>query len=305
MKIKTAKKIAATHKSDKVVVIASRRTDMPTFYGDELINGLKQGVFHPQGMMQGVWEFQFSPSDIHSVGLWSQDFGKWLQRWEEIKNLPYKFWYRFSILPDDPVCKPVAPPVKEQLRQLEALVKIAGKEAVFLFIDPLITYRRLGEKIWHYNFSTESLDSILCKASSFGIENITTSIMDYYPKIQSRAEKKGIEFRFLDADKSSNQQEIFRMIQVFKNVADNYKMSIKTCCEKILHSSGLTLQGACVDGRSLNKIFGPGASLKVDSAQRRKYGCGCTAAVDIGRYVEKGEFSHHCYHHCLQCYARF
>lgn len=303
MKTKTAREIAAVHKSDKIVINAGRRTDMPAFYPDELITGLKNGVFHPQGLMQAMWEFRFEPSDIHSVGLWSQDFSKWIEKSEEVRQLPYKFWYRFSILPDDPICKPKAPPVVDQLKQLEALVKLSGKECVFLFIDPLIKYRKVGED-WRYNFSSESIEEILKHASSSGIECVTTSILDFYPKIQRRAKKQGVEFYFFSPDNLQDQTEMTGMIKIVKTVADRLQLKVKTCCEKLLHSSGLTLQGACVDGKLLNRSFGPGASLRMDNAQRGKYGCACTVSVDIGRYLEKGEWSHHCDHQCPQCYAR-
>ena len=303
MQTKTAKAIAVTHKSDKVVINASRRTDMPAFYADELITGLNNGVFHPQGLMQAMWEFRFEPSDIHSVGLWSQDFSKWIEKSAEVRNLPYRFWYRFSILPDDPICKPKAPSVPEQLKQLDALVELSGKQSVFLFIDPLIKYRRLGEA-WRYNFEVESIKTILKHASTLGIEYVTTSILDYYPKIKRRAQKQDVEFYFFAADNPDDQNEMIAMVKTVKTVADRFDIKVKTCCEKLFHASRLTIQGACVDGKLLNSLFGPGASIRSANAQRGRYGCGCTVAVDIGRYTEKGEWSHRCDHQCLQCYAR-
>jgi hypothetical protein len=304
METKTAQEIAKKYKSGQVVIIASRRTDMPAFYTAELIDGLRQGVFHPQGKMQNIWEFKFAPSDIHSVGLWSQDFSKWLERRSEVNDLGYKFWYRFSILPDDPVCKPKAPAVAEQLKQLEKLVQLDMPQAVFVFIDPLIQYRKIGEQEWHCNFSEASLEPIIDKASQLGIKAVSTSILDYYPKVAKRAEKQGIEFKFLNPDNPADGQEMAEMVQRVKKVADKYHLALKTCCEKFLHTSGISQAGACVDGRYLNQIFGGGASIAVDSGQRKKYGCGCTASVDIGRYTEYGEWSHHCGHKCVQCYAR-
>jgi len=66
----------------------------------------------------------------------------------------------------------------------------------------------------------------------------------------------------------------------------------------------LTAKASCVNGHLLNQILGPGASIRQDSGQRKKSGCGCTMSVDIGRYTEKGIWSHHCGHDCPQCYAR-
>jgi len=109
MEILNDREIALKQKARKSVLIASRRTDMPTFYVRELIKGLKEGRFYPQTMMQPMWELKFEPQDIPSVALWSQDFGKWIERRHEIADLGYKFWYRFTILPDDPFANPKPP----------------------------------------------------------------------------------------------------------------------------------------------------------------------------------------------------
>jgi len=208
MKVVTAKELAIKHRAEKIVLIASRRTDMPAFYTDELLKGLKQGKFHPQTMMQPMWELNFEPQDIHSVGLWSQDFGKWIERRHEIADLGYKFWYRFTILPDDPVCKPKAPPVEEQLKQLETLANTDGSDCVFVFIDPLVQYKRTGETHWRYNFSEVSVDMIVRKAHQLGIKSITISLLDYYRHVEKKALRKGFEFRFLNSNNHSDQEEM-------------------------------------------------------------------------------------------------
>ncbi len=304
MKVLTAKELAMKHEAQKIVLIASRRTDMPAFYTDELLKGLNEGKFHPQTMMQPMWQLKLEPQDIHSIGLWSQDFSKWIQRRDEIAGLGYKFWYRFTILPDDPVCKPKAPTVEEQLKQLEILARAEGSDSVFVFVDPLIQYRPMGEKNWKDNFSEASVDMIVRKANQLGINSITVSLLDYYRHVEKRALMKGVEFRFLNPNKHSDQEEMVEIVHRIRNVTDAYGVDLKTCCEKHLHSNRFTKQGSCVDGDYLNKLFGPGASIRPDTGQRKQFGCGCTSAVDIGRYIEHGEWSHHCNHDCPQCYAR-
>ena len=304
MEVQTAKELAIKHKADKIVLIASRRTDMPAFYTDELLKGLKQGKFHPQTMMQPMWELKFERQDIHSVGLWSQDFSKWIEQRHEIADLGCKFWYRFTILPDDPVCKPKVPPVEEQLKQLETLANTEGSDCLFVFIDPLIQYKCTGETNWRHNFSEVSVDMIVRKAHQLGIKSITISLLDYYRHVEKRALRKGFEFRFLNPNKHSDQETMIETVQRIRNITDAYGVNLKTCCEKYLHSKGFTKQGSCVDGNYLNKLFGPGAPVQPDAGQRKTFGCGCTSAVDIGRYTEHGEWSHHCNHDCPQCYAR-
>ncbi len=304
MKVLSAQEIAIRHQAQKIVLIASRRTDMPAFYTDELLKGLKEGKFHPQTMMQPMWELHFEPQDIHSIGLWSQDFSQWIQRRHEIRGLGYQFWYRFTILPDDPICKPKAPPVEEQLKQLETLANTGGSDCVSVFVDPLIEYRHIGEKDWKCNFSGVSVDRIVRKAHELGIRSITISLLDYYKHVEKRTLEKGLEFRFLNPNRPSDQKDMIGAAQRIRKIADAYLFEVKTCCEKFLHSKGLTKQGSCVDGNYLNKLFGPGAPVQPDPGQRKQFGCGCTSAVDIGRYTEQGEWSHHCRHDCPQCYAR-
>jgi hypothetical protein len=255
-------------------------------------------------MMRPMWELRFEPRDIHSVGLWSQDFGPWIQRRHEVVDLGYNFWYRFTILPDDPVCKPKAPPVEEQLKQLETLANTDGSDRVFLFIDPIIKYKPIGENHWKYNFSHTSIERILKRAHQLGIRSMTLSLLDYYRHVEERALKKGFELRFLNPNMHSDQEEMIELVQRIKDITDAYQIMFKSCCERYLHSKGVTKQGACVNGYHLNKVFGPGASVLPDAGQRRQLGCGCTRAVDIGRYTERGEWSHHCRHDCPQCYAR-
>jgi hypothetical protein len=304
MKVLTAKELAIKHKAEKIVLIASRRTDMPAFYVGELIKGLKEGRFHPQTMMQPMWELRFEPGDIHSIGLWSQNFSHWIERRNEIADLGYKFWYRFTILPDDPVCKPRAPSVEEQLKQLETLANTDGSDCVFLFIDPIIKYKHMGEKDWKYNFSDESVETIVKRAHQLGIKSITISLLDYYKHVEKRGLEKGILFGFLNLNDHLDQEETIELVQRIKNITDAYQVNLNSCCETYLHTKKVTKQGSCVDGYCLNRLFGTGASVQPDSGQRKKFGCGCTWAVDIGRYTEHGKWSHHCRHDCPQCYAR-
>ncbi len=77
---------------------------------------------------------------------------------------------------------------------------------------------------------------------------------------------------------------------------------LQTCCErdileKLPLSSHITAS-ACIPNHRLMTLFGPGISLRKDSGQRVKAGCGCKVSSDIGSYQ-----LHPCYHNCLFCYA--
>jgi hypothetical protein len=261
-------------------------------------------VLHPQPMMQAMWELAFYPGDIHSVGLWSQDFGLWLEQRKSLSPGMYRYWYRFSILPDDPICKPKAPLVAIQLEQLERLVAEDGPRAVRVYVDPLMAYRKLGEVAWSSNAEPAAIEPIVRKVADLGMGAITVSVLDYYPKVAKRAAAAGVELRFFQPFREPDLSEMAALVEPIVSLAKGYGVKVLSCCERSLADLGVLEAGACVDGPTLERLFGPGASSKRDKGQRRRFGCGCTMALDVGRYIQNGEWQHKCHHDCLQCYAR-
>ena len=309
MKTRTAEELLAASRRRgqngwKLVLVASRRTDMPAFHLEELRRGLGEQVFHPGPPRQPIYRLTFQPEEVHSVGLWSQDFSGWLGARADPGIDRYRFWYRFTILPDDPVCKPKAPPVDEQVRQLRDLARIDGADTIRLCVDPICDYQDPVTGKWRRNFDRARLAPLFEGAADAGIHTVTTSLLDDYSRVRRRASRFGVTFRFLHPEVPEELEEMVEMLAEFRSIAAEFGLRTATCCERWLLEPGAA--GArCVDGAALSLLLGPGASTKPDRGQRRGSGCGCTGgAVDLGRYVNNGAMSHACGHDCPQCYAR-
>lgn len=285
----------------KLILTVSRRTDMPAFYNKEIVEGLTSGIFHPKGPYVPVWELRFSPGDVHSVHLWSQDFSQWIALRPSLDSLGYRYFYRFTILPDDPICKPKAPRLDDQLRQLRRLAGIEGPDLVDVAVDPIVRYRLNGEARWNVNL--DDFTRIADAAAEVGVGRIRISFFDRYKKLERRQKKiEGFEFRFLAKESRPDLDAMIDRTSAFAAAADERSVILETCCEKGLDRAGIpnVHAGSCIDGSRLNRIIGPGASIRPDSGQRRSQGCRCTGgAVDVGRY----DSSHACGHQCPQCYA--
>ncbi len=274
---------------------------MPRFYMDELVCGLNTGVFHPGALMNPVFEFRFVPGDIHSMGLWSQDLSVWMKRRDEIRP-DYKFWYRVTILPDDRTIKPAAPSVHEQIKQVSSLARSDGPDTISVCIDPVLRYRHTGTEKWTDPFTSDFIKTVFDGLASCRISHVRISFIDYYRKVEMRAERAGIEFYY--PGHSRDDGWFMEKALEIRSMADRYSLELESCCEGELANAGITSRGACVNGSRLVRLFGPGLSLSPDTGQRHKMGCGCTRSLDIGRYTETGPMSHKCPHNCPQCYAR-
>ncbi|PID73082.1 MAG: DNA photolyase, partial [Desulfobacterales bacterium] len=115
-------------------------------------------------------------------------------------------------------------------------------------------------------------------AADCGIRHCVTSFRDDYAKIRKRtALIPG--FRFIDPPI----EEKTRVLTQMAAYLDVLGIRLSTCCEKAVMDalppdSGIE-PAACVDHRRLARLFGNDVSLKRDSGQRRKMGCGCHVSV--------------------------
>jgi len=135
------------------------------------------------------------------------------------------------------------------------------------------------------------------KASNCGIKRCITSFMDHYPKIKKRTAQIP-DFSFTDPPLEKKKEIVLKMV---KSLSEK-KISLQTCCEKEVIEAlpldcGIT-KSSCIPNDLLVEIFGGRLSMRKDSGQRIKNGCGCKVSVDIGSYN-----LHPCYHNCLFCYA--
>jgi Domain of unknown function (DUF1848) len=77
-------------------------------------------------------------------------------------------------------------------------------------------------------------------------------------------------------------------------IANDNKIMVETCAEKIdLDDLGIE-HGRCIDDRLIAELTGVNLKIVKDKNQREL--CGCVASIDIGEYNT-------CRHCCRYCYA--
>ena len=237
-----------------------------------------------------------TPDKVHTIVFWSKNFGPFLGKnyGEQLLKQGYHLFFNFTINSDCTILEPNVPPLWKRLDQLGHLCQRFGPDTINWRFDPLCFFKT-GEGPLRDNM--HDFSDIAQKAAEYGIVRCITSFMDHYPKIRRRlSTRPGLEFIDPTPEKKI---EILRGMGK-KLAAGNIHLSV--CCEKNLleafpRSSSVTAS-CCIPGDLIQKLFGGRLSLKKDSGQRVKAGCGCTLSTDIGSYHR-----HPCYHNCLFCYA--
>ncbi|MBU4209507.1 MAG: DUF1848 domain-containing protein [Proteobacteria bacterium] len=282
---------------DKIVISASRRTDIPAFYMKWFMRRIEMGCFDVVNPYNRNVSFvPATPDKVHTILLWSKNFGPFIKSrfGEELREIGYNLYFNFTINSLEPLLEPNVPALEERIRQLEYLCRNFGAGSISWRFDPICFYKTEDGKI-HDNL--HDFNYISNKASQYGIKRCITSFMDDYHKIRKRIAKLP-GFAFIDPSIEIKSEIVLKM----KDELADKNISLHTCCEKELlsilpESSGIT-KSSCIPNDRLMELFGGSLSLKKDCGQRIKNGCGCKVSADIGSYS-----LHPCYHNCLFCYA--
>jgi hypothetical protein len=280
----------------KIILSASRRTDIPAFYMPWFMDCIQKGAFEVENPYNGrITTVHATPEAVHTIVFWSKDFGPFLEGGygEMLAARGYNLFFNFTINSHCPELEPRVPPLNKRLEQLEALCRRFSARTVFWRFDPICFYQTPDGR----RDNLLDFGRIAAEASRLGIIRCVTSFLDLYPKIRRRTERKpGISFIPPTPDKQKH------VLLKLHSQLEPKGIALYTCCEKevlnaLPEDTGI-LPNTCIPGELLTTLYGGGISLRKDSGQRASAGCGCTVSSDIGSYR-----AHPCHHNCLFCYA--
>jgi hypothetical protein len=283
--------------SSKIVLSASRRTDIPAFYMDWFMERIDQGFFETVNPInQKKTIVPATPGHVHTIVFWSKDFARFIDGGfgDQLSKKGFHLFFNFTVNSENSFLEPNISPLENRIEQADILCKQFGPEAIFWRFDPICFYT-LPDGSEGNNLS--DFHKISREMSSFGIQRCITSFMDHYSKINARPIPYD-GFCFIDPDITKK----IRVLQRMESVIASQNMKLYTCCEKKVLSAmpqeTKIQNSSCIPNRLLTDLFGGSLSYKKDTGQRINQGCGCMVSKDIGLYKH-----HPCYHNCLFCYA--
>ncbi|RJP94757.1 MAG: DUF1848 family protein [Desulfobacteraceae bacterium] len=281
----------------KIVLSASRRTDIPAFYMDWFMERVNKGFFetvNPYNQKKSV--IPASPDHVHTIVFWSKDFSRFIEGGYGtlLRQKGYHLFFNFTVNSDSLFLEPGPPALDGRMKQAEALCDTFGPATVSWRFDPICFYTRPDGSTGDTLHDFSRLAGFM---AAIGVSRCITSFMDHYPKILQRP-KPYPEFAFIEPDMGRKVDVLKKMAAVLASTP----VKLYTCCEKdvlaaLSPGSGVTAS-ACIPSQLLADLFGGSLSFKQDTGQRIKQGCGCMVSTDIGIYSE-----HPCHHNCLFCYA--
>lgn len=265
-----------------MILSASRRTDIPAFYGTWFLRRLRDGEVLVQNPMNAARLSRVSlrPDLIDCIVFWTKNPRPMLDGFAEVEAMGYPFYVQFTLTPYEKYLEPGVPDkaeVQETFRKLSGKI---GRARVVWRYDPIL----LNED-WTASRHIRRFEEMAAELCGYA-ERCVFSFVDPYAKI-SRAFKQG-RIRRPDSD------EMRTIAQGIADAARRYGFKLSACAEAEDFAEFGVTRSACIDAALIERILGASLSVKKASGQRPE--CGCAESVDIGAY-------HCCGHRCLYCYA--
>ena len=281
----------------KSVISASRRTDIPAFYMEWFMACITRGSFDVVNPFnRRIRHVPATTEDVHTIVFWSKNFGSFIagRYGERLEEAGYHLFFNFTLNSACPAIEQRMPPLTDRLMQLAYVSQQFDVRTINWRFDPICFFSMDGGPV------KNNLDDFLCiadKAAALGIQRCITSFMDFYPKVIRRTKSRP-GFAFIDINMDKKIDVLTRMYRIL----DQRNIALQTCCEKeVIESLPHEIDikpSSCIPNDLIMDIYGGDISMKRDSGQRIKAGCGCRESIDIGSYD-----LHPCYHNCLFCYA--
>ncbi len=265
-----------------MIISATRRTDIPSFYGDWFVNRLKEGYLLIQNPynINRYSKAYLTPSDVDLIVFWTKNPIPFLKHLPEIDHMGYTYYFEFTLTPYGKETEKNLPQKELLINTFVSLAEKLGKHRMVWRYDPIIIDQ---------NYTIEyHAERFLYMANRLknSAERCVISFVDSYKNVMSRMGR--------DPAYHMTESNIFKLSDIFSTIAKEKGIELYTCAEKIdLEKHGIK-HGACIDKGIVEKILGCSITDVRDKNQRPE--CLCLESIDIGTY-------NCCANGCNYCYA--
>lgn len=269
------------------VISASRRTDIPAFYSEWLLNRVRAGFCHWTNPFSGqVYRVGLGPEDVTAFVLWTRNPRPLLRHLPELDARGYRYTFHFTLTGYGRPLETHNPDPQAAIAAFRTLALHAGPEFVVWRYDPIVISTRTPLAYHRQRFAE------LAAQLEGSTRCCTYSFLDFYGKTRRNlaavTAQHGYHFR------EPTVLERQDLLEDLSAIAEQHGMTLVSCCEEDYTTIPRVYRGSCVDLDLLSRLTGqPALALKPHPTREH---CGCVRSVDIGSYDT-------CLFGCTYCYA--
>ncbi len=265
-----------------MIISVSKRTDIPSFYGEWFINRLKEGyviVNNPYDNNR-YYEVDLTIDAVDIIVFWTKNPIPFLKHLVTIDEMGYKYYFQYTITPYGKEMETALPSKEKLISAFIEISKKIGKDRMVWRYDPIII-----NDIYTIDYHTEKFDKMAKELARFASKCII-SFVDSYKNVMN---KNGNDIGY-----QTNNDNIYKLAESFRKISQKYQLTIVTCAEEIDLCNFDIIHGACIDKKMIEGILNANIESTMDKYSRNS--CNCIESIDIGTYNS-------CANGCKYCYA--
>ena len=272
--------------TERQVISVSRRTDIPAWYAEWLMNRVRAGFAQYRNPFGGqMHEVSLRPDDVMALVFWSRNYAPLLPHLPELDERGYGGYFHFTLTDYGAPLEPHAPPTDKMIDIFHELARRYSPGHVLWRFDPIIFSKQMPPERMLERFER------LAERLKGATERCYVSLVDPYRNVRKNVEPLAEQGWWGEPPDLEVMQAFAAQLVV---IAHRCGMTLHACCESVFSSIDGIQQAHCVDPQLLAELF-PERFHALRPAPTRE-GCGCFASRDIGAYDT-------CVHGCVYCYA--
>lgn len=263
-----------------MIICASRRTDIPAFHSEWLMNRIREGyalVRNPVAK-NVVYRVDLSPNNVDLLLLMTKDPRPMAPFIEELRERKMNIGFQITITPYGRGIEPGVPDKADVTEAFRTISGMVGKDRVVWRYDPVILNDRFD-----INYHRRKFD-LLCRELSGYTERCIFSFVEIHDKLRGLRDE-GIL-------RGVSEREAADIGAAFSETARDNGIRLSLCCSEFdLSGYGISASG-CIDEEQMKAWGVPFEKLYAPIRER----CTCVKNIDLGEYDT-------CGHDCIYCYA--
>lgn len=273
-----------------MIISASRRTDIPAFYSEWLMNRVRAGfctVPNPFNPKQ-VSRVSLIREDVDCLVFWTRNPKPLLRHLDELDRLGYSYYFLYTLVDYPRPIELATPSVSSATATLRELSDRIGPKRVVWRYDPIL-FGDLGSVSYHRDRFAR-----LARELKGHTKRVVVSVVDIYRRMSRRLRELAAQGSNIEDERGIEPEELAELMTSLSHSARENRMEIASCAEELdLGQFGIRA-GHCIDADLISDLFGIDLTARKDPSQRKA--CGCMVSRDIGMYDS-------CVFGCQYCYA--
>lgn len=268
-----------------MIISASYKTDIPTFYGQWFMNRLRAGycrMVNPYN--RRPIHVSLDPADVSGIVFWTKNIGPFMRHLPEVKDRGYPFIVQHTINAYPKILEYSVVNASKSVENLRRLAEQFGPRAGVWRYDTIVISSATPIDFHRQNFEA------LCRQLEGATDEVVISFVHVYKKtlrnMNWAADKFGFEWE--DPSAETKRELASELVQM----ASAHGMRLSICSQRDYLVEGAA-DARCVDADRLTDVAQKQIRAELKGPRKE---CGCFASRDIGDYDT-------CPHGCVYCYA--